>query len=261
MTATQVATASKALSILRRANETLGYTLDRQQDDTEASLVKIFEACGRSLYDSTPPLSPQCSVFDNDRSTVDPRCSNAPIRLQEGDIEIAYQAFLDLHANEWLRPEPDEERNQRAQLLVSDVTGSPETLGIGELGVSAFSMQSMEQLVQYLGGNTATGLFGLRSECFQGFPSTTSTRISIQWHQVVGVAALATKLFGRTPEGGRVTAMVLADQVGLGKTITLIGFIAFCQLEWARQRDERPTCVPPVISRSFPLKAKLGMLG
>jgi hypothetical protein len=62
------------------------------------------------------------------------------------------------------------------------------------------------------------------------------------WHQQVGVAALVTRLFTdeiNDPPEGKTPGVLLADEVGLGKTLQCIAFMHFYML-WTKGEIDAP---------------------
>ncbi|KIJ64987.1 hypothetical protein HYDPIDRAFT_28327 [Hydnomerulius pinastri MD-312] len=73
--------------------------------------------------------------------------------------------------------------------------------------------------------------------CATAFNASNSdmTSLSLLWHQCAGIAALAGKVFTDQPGGphpGRVPGVLIADEVGVGKTALVMGFIAFLIDVW-----------------------------
>jgi len=68
--------------------------------------------------------------------------------------------------------------------------------------------------------------------------------LSLHWHQVAGVHAIIRKLFSAQPTKD-VLGVLLADEVGLGKTFQIATVIAFLMELVQRQQQNAP--LPPII--------------
>lgn len=69
----------------------------------------------------------------------------------------------------------------------------------------------------------------------------------LHWHQIAGVHAIIQKLFSSKPEPAYCPGILLADEVGLGKTFqagTLVAFLSDLVL-----RQERNLTLPPLIGK------------
>ncbi|KAG2034285.1 hypothetical protein BDR03DRAFT_1013621 [Suillus americanus] len=51
--------------------------------------------------------------------------------------------------------------------------------------------------------------------------------LALLWHQRVGIAAIVDKIWSATKTDERVPGILIADEVGIGKTALTMGFIAF----------------------------------
>lgn len=71
--------------------------------------------------------------------------------------------------------------------------------------------------------------------------------IKLHWHQLAGVHAIIRKNFTSEPAKGRCTGILLADEVGLGKTFQAATVIAFMSDLVLRQSHNFP--LPPMIGK------------
>jgi TATA-binding protein-associated factor len=74
---------------------------------------------------------------------------------------------------------------------------------------------------------------------------------ALQWHQLAGSHAVLRRVFSATPDPAHCTGMLLADDVGLGKTIQAATVMAVLS-ELSVQR-ERGLAIPPLIREFWPL--------
>lgn len=86
--------------------------------------------------------------------------------------------------------------------------------------------------------------------------------LKLLWHQLVGTAAMVDRLWTAKqswrpdvnlddPEEGRVPGVLLADDVGIGKTSQIISLIAFLQQVYRIEADEGQKLPrPPLIGQS-----------
>ena len=63
--------------------------------------------------------------------------------------------------------------------------------------------------------------------------------IQLGWHQLVAIASLADHTFGSSDPLAQktVTNMLLADDVGVGKTAEVMGYLAFVMMVWASEAN------------------------
>lgn len=75
--------------------------------------------------------------------------------------------------------------------------------------------------------------------------------ISLHWHQLAGVHSVIRKIFTETPNSGGCHGILIADEVGLGKTFQAATLIAFLSDFILRQSFEPPIPLPPIIRKFF----------
>ncbi|KAJ8463834.1 hypothetical protein ONZ45_g17445 [Pleurotus djamor] len=68
---------------------------------------------------------------------------------------------------------------------------------------------------------------------------------ALLWHQLVGVAAIVSKMWTAEPTTSRVPGTLLADGVGVGKTAQIMASIAFVQSVWELEQNGKAR--PPII--------------
>ena len=74
------------------------------------------------------------------------------------------------------------------------------------------------------------------------------TPIELRWHQLAGVHAILRRLLSKEPSGA-CPGILIADEVGLGKTLQSLATIA-CLTECAgRQSNEGSAPLPPILSK------------
>jgi hypothetical protein len=74
-------------------------------------------------------------------------------------------------------------------------------------------------------------------------------KLALHWHQLAGVHAVVRKIFSSETSADNCTGMLLADEVGLGKTMQSLAVVAF--LMDLKVRQERATPSPPLIRKLF----------
>jgi hypothetical protein len=73
--------------------------------------------------------------------------------------------------------------------------------------------------------------------------------LKLHWHQLAGVHSMVRNIFTRDADPDHCTGMLLADEVGLGKTALAISFISFLsQCVLLQQSDSE---LPPIIRKQF----------
>jgi hypothetical protein len=75
-------------------------------------------------------------------------------------------------------------------------------------------------------------------------------KLTLHWHQLAGVHAVVRKIFTSEASVDNCTGILLADEVGLGKTMQSLAVVAFLIDLMARQ--ERATPYPPLVRKFFP---------
>ena len=70
--------------------------------------------------------------------------------------------------------------------------------------------------------------------------------LGLLWHQLVGVASMANKVWSSECTD-LAYGMLLADEVGVGKTAQVMGFIAFTQLVY--QLEQQGKAHPPLLHK------------
>jgi SNF2 family DNA or RNA helicase len=73
--------------------------------------------------------------------------------------------------------------------------------------------------------------------------------LTLLWHQLVGVASMASKVWLKD-ESEKTFGILLADDVGVGKTAQVMAFIALVQLVYESEKRGEP--LPPLLSESSP---------
>lgn len=77
-------------------------------------------------------------------------------------------------------------------------------------------------------------------------------RLYLHWHQLCGVHAVVRINFTETPAPNRCCGVLIADDVGLGKTFQAAATIAFLSELYMRQmlRRSKSVPLPPIIGKS-----------
>jgi len=128
-----------------------------------------------------------------------------------------------------------------------------------DLGVAKFNEKSTEALEHLLDfENSLPLLFAKRH--YRG-DDDEGTKCALGWHQLVCTAALADHTFGqkiRNDPAKSVTNMLLADDVGVGKTAEVMAYLAFLMAAWTS--EEKRDIVegrgrPPIIASGRALHA------
>jgi hypothetical protein len=121
-----------------------------------------------------------------------------------------------------------------------------------DMGITDFKLRSREELELLLGFEESRpylfGKYFCRSDRSktswnagedkrfeEGGPDMEECKLG--WHQLVGVAALVDHTFGRSgsSESRPVTNMLLADDVGVGKTAQVMAYLGFLMTVWASE--------------------------
>ena len=181
--------------------------------------------------------------------------------MDEGDLEHLLIVLAD-HFSELLdqeRPEPLEDVLRAGNDLENVFSEDTD-----DMGVSAFKDKTYEEL------STLLGFPEGRPPLFSKFRSKDSTinswddpdesprwtqggeglqPLALQWHQLCGVAAMVDKMF--VQKQGLGTNVCLGDDVGLGKSAQIMGYIAFLIIVWFAQQN--PALVQPPILGAFTL--------
>lgn len=71
--------------------------------------------------------------------------------------------------------------------------------------------------------------------------------LRLHWHQLAGVHSVARNIFSQTPRQPHFTGMLIADEVGLGKTLLALSIIGFLNQVFSLQ--ERKLDLPPVLRK------------
>jgi TATA-binding protein-associated factor len=82
--------------------------------------------------------------------------------------------------------------------------------------------------------------------------------IALHWHQMAGVHAIVRNLFSAQPSANHIPGVLLADEVGLGKTFQAGALIAFLSDLAFRQQKNMP--LPPIIGKHEFLTSKLKLM-
>ena len=132
-------------------------------------------------------------------------------------------------------------------------------LGSIDLGVQKFSTfddNALNQILNYSDGNPL--LFnstmipnGLRTLWEPPLPHPESlVPLKLLWHQKVGIATMVDHFWSaRVEEPGLKTGLILADEVGLGKTAQLLGLLAFLVEHRAGQSISSKIRSPSIIGK------------
>jgi hypothetical protein len=80
----------------------------------------------------------------------------------------------------------------------------------------------------------------------EGKPKDGMARLSLLWHQMVGIASMADKAWTLN-ETTSMPGFILADDVGVGKTAQVMGFIALVQQIWTIERGDVGGTRPPLL--------------
>ncbi|KAF8668495.1 hypothetical protein AX14_006173 [Amanita brunnescens Koide BX004] len=159
--------------------------------------------------------------------------------------EAAVQKTINMYLDYFNRP--DESFNVEhltAGTLWSDAND-------GDMGVEEMKMKSTDELCSLLGfkdgrpftWNKYRSLGNIRSAWDTSLESELAMFIdggedmellTLLWHQLVGVAAMASKVWLKD-ESKKTFGILLADDVGVGKTAQVMAFIAFLQLVYESQ--------------------------
>lgn len=110
----------------------------------------------------------------------------------------------------------------------------PLDLGGVDLGVEKWARMPVEKVMKILGfpRHRPTLFAPWRSKScqeydnFEHLPEDDREAITLHWHQAVADAALTECFWTKVPVAGGVPGVLLADNVGLGKTLEIMGLIA-----------------------------------
>lgn len=75
--------------------------------------------------------------------------------------------------------------------------------------------------------------------------------LSLHWHQLAGVHSIVRSVFTKTAVADHCTGVLVADEVGLGKTAQSLSLIAFLNQAVMIQKHKQPLKLPPILSESF----------
>ncbi|KAG9077572.1 hypothetical protein FRC06_008830, partial [Ceratobasidium sp. 370] len=161
----------------------------------------------------------------------------------EEDMHRAYEAYIELHFP------TDEDVIAEITHRLEEVSAAPEEVALDlvegvadeDLGVAEFSNMPNQELLRMLGLTQAKRL------------PFASDRMEMKWHQLVGVAAMTKAMFTPTlAMPPRPT--LLCDDVGLGKTVQIIGTIStlvhLIEIEQPSGAHTEKTPWPPLIADS-----------
>jgi hypothetical protein len=70
-------------------------------------------------------------------------------------------------------------------------------------------------------------------------------QLTLLWHQLVGLASMANKVWLKEDEDSKTFGILLADDVGIGKTAQVMAFIAFSQVVYESEQQGKP--LPPLL--------------
>jgi SNF2 family DNA or RNA helicase len=164
----------------------------------------------------------------------------------EAELDEAYEHYLEIHFPH--RAAIDVLLDD--QELARDRSDDPEFRELGtDLGVKDMLQKSVAELVYLTGlpeGSTAFPFAepGTPGDLDGDVQPGGKPAIKPEWHQWVGVACLVRAWY--TAElGQRPSAMMLCDEVGLGKTLQMIGSISLLVHYLENQR--RGLDLPPVV--------------
>jgi hypothetical protein len=152
-----------------------------------------------------------------------------------GDVEEIWALYVQLFETEpgqleAVQDEDDIENSGKAAWL-----DESEDLGVD--GWCEMDNDKLNHLLQFPGGKPAlfaefrskTGLCAWNEESASKFIEDNDDMepLSLLWHQRVGVAAMVDKIWSATKSDVEVPGILIADEVGVGKTALTMGFIAF----------------------------------
>ena len=83
------------------------------------------------------------------------------------------------------------------------------------------------------------------------------TPLELHWHQLAGVHAIIRTCFTKDPSPTHCTGVLIADEVGLGKTYQAATVIAFLADAALRQKAAIQT-MPPILSKPYCMQASAG---
>lgn len=122
----------------------------------------------------------------------------------------------------------------------------PIELEAGDLGVAKWAQWSLEDLLTHL------GFLGGRPVLFAGWRSQRGDQkyleeieegdrapVALMWHQAVGVATMSEGYWTEKPVKGGIPGMLLADNVGLGKTVEIMALIAMIIQTRSAEQQQR----------------------
>lgn len=116
-----------------------------------------------------------------------------------------------------------------------DAMATPLTLGTKDLGVDKWAGTTPERLMTALGFlNGRPALFAPwksksgdhDAKSVEDIPADDREPLGLLWHQAVADAAMTECFWTETPIPGGSSGVLLADNVGLGKTVEIMGLIA-----------------------------------
>lgn len=138
-----------------------------------------------------------------------------------------------LFATMWELPDEHPGLDSPLSSLPEDPLVLPVSLEGNDMGVAKWARMDVPTIMTRLGflGGRPTLFAAWRSRSglhreLNEIPDADREFIMLLWHQAVAVAALTEAFWTAEPVDGGVPGVLLADTVGLGKTIELIGLIA-----------------------------------
>lgn len=151
-------------------------------------------------------------------------------------MQIAFIEYVERHFSST----QDEATTEIAESLISSLESEDvddisllQGLENTDLGVDEFRGMSTDDLFRILGLGAIKQL------------PLVSDNMQIKWHQLVGIASMLKAMFSET-KGAPSRPTMLCDDVGLGKTVQVIGLLAM--LVNLIQLQERGHPLPPLLT-------------
>ncbi|KEP49107.1 SNF2 family amino-terminal protein [Rhizoctonia solani 123E] len=213
--------ASQAMKKYRNLVDITGGEMDESIKNLEASMKNLWAALGY--------------VRDENGSMRRVKATKKVTSMTEDVMDRAYAAYVELHFP--LEQDAIEEVTENLAIAMTledevnvDLLGG--TQG-SDIGVAEYADKSLEEMFRLL------GLTATRKIPF------TSDELKVQWHQMVAIAVQIKAMFAKKL-GGHAQPRLLCDEVGLGKTVEIIGTL--CMLVHLIELQQRKLPLIPLLT-------------
>ncbi|KAJ4463203.1 P-loop containing nucleoside triphosphate hydrolase protein [Lentinula lateritia] len=209
---------------------------------------------------------------------VAPRKEGSKARLPKGQEksykELATAGDLrdltDIYQQYFQPPEDDDDRRPLIDQTVH-LSFNFRDVQQGDLGMEVESDMSPEMLATSLGFlrqalphqfNTLRAMNGItpwdKATQFETEADNHQNLLplSLHWHQLAGIHSIARSVFTKTAVPDHCTGVLVADEVGLGKTAQSLSFIAFLNQAIMIQKHKQPSKLPPILKTFKFLKGR-----